>query len=1128
MSSYKVEILDSSSLSLEITSTIGDKQTTAQIVPNNISNIVVSDNILELSTSLVEIDNSANNQQSVVQVIPENISNISVSHDIALLPSDFHSNVKNIIGSYLNAGSGIVLYNQDSKLFIGTSGLYSSGNYSLVGHNHYVSDIVDFNTGVSGLLPLFNISAGSGISVDKNNKNFTIAVTGQFGLTSPQVDTRIVDVLKGGNYTSLNYDNNNLFINITGLQPSGNYSLVGHSHLSSSITDLDSHVSGLLPVTNLVGGNNITISNSGSAYTIAVTGQLGLTSEQVNTRVKDLLVANNYVTLVPSGNYLLVGTSGLQPSGNYSLVGHSHTSSDITDFISVASGAAPVQTVAGRVGNIVLNKNDVGLNNVDNTSDSNKPVSIAQALADNAVQSAAAADATSKANNAQAYAVQRSNHTGTQLTATISDFNSSVSGLLPVKNVSGSGYINIVSTSGNYIVSVSGLQPSGNYSVVGHSHTSSNITDFISAASGAAPVQTVAGRAGNVTLTKSDVGLGNVDNTSDVNKPVSAAQAAADSAVQNAAASDATTKANNAQTYAVQRSNHTGTQLASTISDFNASASGAAPVQSVSGRIGNVVLTKNDVGLSNVDNTSDLNKPISSLTQTALDNKANLIHNHTASQITDFNSSVSGLLPVTTINNGNNIVINKSGTAFTILTSGLQPSGNYATLVNGLIPSAQLPSYVDDVLEYTNLVSMPNPGETGKIYTALDSNKIYRWSGSTYIEISASPGSTDNVPEGAVNKYYTDARASAAAPVQTVSGRAGNVTLTKSDVGLGNVDNTSDVNKPVSAAQAAADSAVQAYAVQRSNHTGTQLSSTISDFNNAVSGLLPITTLTSNSGIFISNNGSSYNISSTGLAYLSGSNFNSLSVTGIPVSVSGHKHSYIDVVDFGSGVQNSITTTLLPGPFISLYYDSIVDTLTIFSTGLQPSGNYSLVGHTHVVSDITNFASGVSGVVSGVYAPLSSPNFTGTPTVPTAASSTNTTQIASTAFVNTAVSNASGTLNTNINLKANLSGANFTGSITAPTGNFTTLQQNSISVSTVGHTHTSSQITDFISAASGAAPVQTVSGRAGNVTLTKSDVGLGNVDNTSDVNKPVSAAQDRKSTRLNSSHSSVSRMPSSA
>ena len=54
--------------------------------------------------------------------------------------------------------------------------------------------------------------------------------------------------------------------------------------------------------------------------------------------------------------------------------------------------------------------------------------------------------------------------------------------------------------------------------------------------------------------------------------------------------------------------------------------------------------------------------------------------------------------------------------------------------------------------------------------------------------------------------------------------------VTKSQVGLGNVDNTSDVNKPVSTAQAAADTAVQAFSIQRGNHTGTQLASTISDF----------------------------------------------------------------------------------------------------------------------------------------------------------------------------------------------------------------------------------------------------------------------------------------------------------
>ena len=56
------------------------------------------------------------------------------------------------------------------------------------------------------------------------------------------------------------------------------------------------------------------------------------------------------------------------------------------------------------------------------------------------------------------------------------------------------------------------------------------------------------------------------------------------------------------------------------------------------------------------------------------------------------------------------------------------------------------------------------------------------------------------MPEGSVHLYYTNARASAAAPVQSVAGRGGVVVLTKTDVGLVNVDNTSDLNKPVSTA----------------------------------------------------------------------------------------------------------------------------------------------------------------------------------------------------------------------------------------------------------------------------------------------------------------------------------------
>lgn len=57
---------------------------------------------------------------------------------------------------------------------------------------------------------------------------------------------------------------------------------------------------------------------------------------------------------------------------------------------------------------------------------------------------------------------------------------------------------------------------------------------------------------------------------------------------------------------------------------------------------------------------------------------------------------------------------------------------------DGKVPSSQLPSYVDDVLEYSSTSAFPATGESGKIYVALDTNKTYRWGGSEYVEISAS------------------------------------------------------------------------------------------------------------------------------------------------------------------------------------------------------------------------------------------------------------------------------------------------------------------------------------------------------------------------------------------------------
>jgi hypothetical protein len=107
-------------------------------------------------------------------------------------------------------------------------------------------------------------------------------------------------------------------------------------------------------------------------------------------------------------------------------------------------------------------------------------------------------------------------------------------------------------------------------------------------------------------------------------------------------------------------------------------------------------------------------------------------------------------------------VFTYTGPSFTGLevTSAKNQNNGYAGLdANGKVASAQLPSYVDDVIEAANFASLPETGETGKIYVALDNGKIYRWSGSAYVEISASPGSTDSVTEGSTNLYFTTQRA---------------------------------------------------------------------------------------------------------------------------------------------------------------------------------------------------------------------------------------------------------------------------------------------------------------------------------------------------------------------------------
>lgn len=161
-------------------------------------------------------------------------------------------------------------FNLDTSLVAGTgiSFIYDSGNNSLtiaatgVGGSNITSinDINDFGSGVSGLLPVKNIIAGSYIDVSSISGIFTISSTG---------------LQPSGNYAILNHSH--IIVDISGLQtaldskqPSGNYATSSHNHTVSQITDFNSSVSGLLPITNIIGGTGISVSIDSKTYTVNI------------------------------------------------------------------------------------------------------------------------------------------------------------------------------------------------------------------------------------------------------------------------------------------------------------------------------------------------------------------------------------------------------------------------------------------------------------------------------------------------------------------------------------------------------------------------------------------------------------------------------------------------------------------------------------------------------------------------------------------------------------------------------------------------------------------------------------------------------------------------------------------
>lgn len=212
--------------------------------------------------------------------------------------------------------------------------------------------------------------------------------------------------------------------------------------------------------------------------------------------------------------------------------------------------------------------------------------------------------------------------------------------------------------------------------------------------------------------------------------------------------------------------------------------------------------------------------------------------------------------------------------------------------------------------------------------------------------------------------------------------------------------------------------------------------------------------------------------------------------------------------------QDAINSALVMGLHMSKTYDDNANTITIEST----------LTNVDNTSDANKPISTATASALALKAPLASPALTGVPTAPTATSTVNTTQIATTEFVQTAVSNLvnsapealntlkelsdalgadanyATTISTALGLKAPLASPTFSGTVSLPsTTSVGTVSANEIGT-LYGVTSSIQGQLDLKAPLENPTFTGTVSG------VSKSMVGLGNVDNTSDLNKPVSSA----------------------
>jgi hypothetical protein len=464
-----------------------------------------------------------------------------------------------------------------------------------------------------------------------------------------------------------------------------------------------------------------------------------------------------------------------------------------------SGGGGAVDSVNGETGVVVLDKTDIGLGNVDNTSDAGKPVSTAQQTALDLKANLASptftgtvsgvtksmvglgnvdntADTAKPVSTAQQTALDlKANLASPTFTGTVGGITKSMVGLGNVDNTADTAkpvstaqqtaldgksdtshnhdsiYVrrDISTTKGDVLVaSGSGtfvrLGVGTNGQVLKANSAATNGVEWgtdSTGGGGGGAVDSVNGQTGDVVLTKTDLSLGNVDNVQQ--QPIDADLT--DIAALTASNDDI-----------IQRK--AGAWTNRTVAQFKSDLS----------------LTKSDVGLSNVDNTSDSGKPVSTAQQTALDLKANLAS-------PTFTGTVSGITK-------------------TMVGLGNVDNVQQQPLDSDLTSIADLTATNDDIIQrkagaWTNRTVAQFKSDLALTKTDVGLGNVDN--------LQQQPIDSDLTAIAALSATNDDIiqRKSGAWTNRTVAQFKTDLTLTKSDVGLGNVDNTSDANKPVSTAQ---------------------------------------------------------------------------------------------------------------------------------------------------------------------------------------------------------------------------------------------------------------------------------------------------------------------------------------